>query len=79
MTFTSDEIIKLLNEILALAQTMDGFRDAEMVLTCQQTRGQGFVLRQQLNEYNNADVITGTHQELGDQLGAIKKNIWFRA
>lgn len=46
MTFTSDEIIKLLNEILALAQTMDGFRDAEMVLTCQQTRGQGFVLRQ---------------------------------
>jgi len=79
MTFTSEEIIKLLNEALALAQTVDGFKEAEVVLTCHRTGGQGFVLRQQLNEYGNADVITGTHQDVGDQLGAIKENIWFRA
>lgn len=51
----------------------------EMRLTCQKTRGQGFVLRQQLHEYGNADIITGTHQEAGDQLSSIKKNNWFRA
>jgi hypothetical protein len=79
MTHTTEEIIKLLNQALALAQTVDGFREAEVVLTCNRTGGQGFVLRQQLSEYGNADIITGTHQDVGDQLGTIKKNVWFRA
>lgn len=79
MSHTIEEIIKLLNEALALAQTVDNFEEAEVVLTCHRASGQGFVLRQQLSEYGNADVITGTHQDVGDQLGAIKKNVWFRA
>lgn len=79
MTHTTEEIIKLLNEALALAQTVDGFQEAEVVLTCNRASGQGFVLRQQLSEYGNADIIMGSHKEIGDQLGAIKKNNWFRA
>lgn len=79
MSYTIEEIIKLLNEALALAQTADGFTEAEVVLTCNKTHGQGFVLRQQLSEYGNADILTGSQQEIGDQLGSIKKNVWFRA
>ena len=79
MTHTIEEIIKLLNESLSLAQTADGFREAEVALTCNRAGGQEFVRRQQLSEYGNADIITGSHQELGDQLGTTKKNVWFRA
>tara|TARA_R110001599_G_scaffold96533_6_gene249599 strand:+ start:4440 stop:4682 length:243 start_codon:yes stop_codon:yes gene_type:complete len=78
MNYTIEEIIKLLNEALALAQSVDHFKEAEVILTCEQMRGQGFVLRQQLHEYGNSDIITGTHQEVGDQLASIKKNSWFR-
>ena len=75
INYTIEEIIKLLNEALALAQSVEHFQEAEVILTCQE----GFVLRQQLHEYGDADIITGTHQEMGDQLGSIKKNNWFRA
>lgn len=78
MNYTIEEIIKLLNEALALAQSVDHFKEAEVILTYEQMRGQGFVLRQQLHEYGNSDIITGTHQEVGDQLASIKKNSWFR-
>ena len=78
MNYTIEEIIKLLNEALALAQSVDHFKEAEVILTCEKTRGQGFLLRQQLHEYGNSDIITGTHQEVGDQLASIKKNSWFR-
>ncbi|MBN8239875.1 hypothetical protein JF541_11995 [Marinobacter hydrocarbonoclasticus] len=46
MNYTIEEIIKLLNEALALAQSVDHFKEAEVILTYEKTRDQGFVLRQ---------------------------------
>jgi len=49
-----------------------------VVLTCHKIQGQEFVIQQQLNEHSNANLLAGTHQDIGDQLGSIKKNAWFK-
>lgn len=78
MTNTIDELNELLKEALALGQRMDRFKEGEAVLVCHTTGGQEFVLRQQVNEHDNRGNSKKPHQNVGDQLGAIKKNNWFR-
>jgi hypothetical protein len=78
MTNTIEEINELVNQALALAQSIDLFKEIEVVLTCHKIQGQEFVIQQQLNEHSNANLLAGTHQDIGDQLGSIKKNAWFK-
>lgn len=78
MTNTIEEITELLVQALTLAQNIDRVKKIEAVLTCQKIQGQGFVLQKQLNERSNANLLPGTPQDIGDQLGSIKKNAWFR-
>ena len=78
MTNTIEEINELLIQALALAQNIDRVKEIEVVLTCHKIQGQGFVLQKQLNEQSSANLVPRTPQDIGDQLGSIKKNAWFR-
>jgi hypothetical protein len=78
MTNTIEEITELLIQALTLAQNIDRVKKIEAVLTCHKTQGQEFVIRKQRNEQSNANLLAETPQDIGDHLGSIKKNAWFR-
>ena len=78
MTNTIDELNKFLKEALRLGQKVDLFKEGEAMLICHKKDGKPWELRQQVSENDISENNPQQQPDVGDQLGSIKKNTWFR-